>query len=83
VQADSPSFALLLAINEAGCQGLSRGALEARFTDEILVIPRINDLVTGGLVRHTGQQYVSEKKGSILARVHLIYRGLLNLEKGG
>lgn len=83
VQADSPSFSILLMIDEVGAKGVSRGELETRFTDEVLVIPRLNDLLSGGLARQVGKRYVITSNGVRMAQVQLYYRGLMRLEKGG
>ena len=83
VQADSPSFSILLLVEAVGERGLTKQELDERFTDEILVIPRIADLVTGGLVAQEGARYVIRAEGALLARTHLLYRKLLRLDKGG
>jgi hypothetical protein len=83
VQADSPTMAMLLRIEEAGDEGLTLDELLAQLDDAVLVLPRIEDLVAGDLVRLHGGQYVIRSSGAFLASVHLFYRGLLNMEKGG
>jgi hypothetical protein len=83
VQADSPTMAILLRIEEAGEKGLTLNELLAQLDDKVLVLPRIEDLVAGDLVRLHGGQYVIRSGGAFLARVHLFYRGLLKMEKGG
>lgn len=83
IQADSPSFAMLLMIDEAGSRGVSRAELEATLTDEVLVIPRVNDLVSGGLAKRAGDRYIIEPGGAAFARIHMAYRRLLKLERGG
>jgi len=83
VQADSPSFSILLTVDGSGAKGVDRMELETRFTDEALIIPRLNDLLTAGLARQVDRQYVITAGGAGLARVHLLYRGLMHLEKGG
>lgn len=83
IQADSPSLSLLLMMERAGPQGVSLRDMEERFGDEVLVTPRLEDLVSGGLVKQVDSRYVIEQGGALLARVHLFYRGFLKLEKGG
>lgn len=45
VQVDSPSLMIVSRIAAAGAAGLSRAALLAQLTDDVLVRPRIEDLV--------------------------------------
>lgn len=83
VQADSPTMAILLAIDESGCRGMNRAELLARFDDAVLVLPRIDDLVAGDLVRYRNGRYVIQPPGLSLAKVNIGYRRMLKLEKGG
>lgn len=83
VQADSPSITILLRIDEAGERGLATGELLAELDDRVLVLPRLDDLVRGGLARHDNGRYVIGPCGALMARVHRGYRALLMMEKGG
>lgn len=84
VQADSPSMMILLQIEQAGAQGLSRDAILQSLGDAVVVVPRLQDLVTGGLARVDRQQrYVITPRGGTLARLYIAYRALLKMEKGG
>lgn len=83
VQADSPTMSILLRVEDAGGRGVSRQDLLAALTDQILVIPRIDDLVTGGLVRREAGRYVIGSRGALFAGVIASYRGLLGMERGG
>lgn len=83
VQADSPSLSILLRLERAGSAGVSRAELEAEFTDDLLVLPRLQDLVSGKLVNKKDDRYVIDRQGALLAAAHSGYRALLGLEKGG
>lgn len=83
VQADSPSLLILLMVSEAGERGVTREDLRARLGDEILILPRIADLVSGRLIGREEARYVIRPRGTLLAAVHMWYRALLKLDKGG
>jgi hypothetical protein len=84
VQADSPSMMILLQIEHAGARGLPAEAILRLLDDAVVVLPRLQDLVTGRLAtvdRH--QRYVITARGGTLARLYIAYRALLKMEKGG
>lgn len=83
VQADSPTMAVLLRIEEAAPRGLSRDELIARLGDDVLIVPRVRDLVASGLAVLERGRYVISGRGSLLARTYMAYRALLRMEKGG
>lgn len=83
IQADSPSMTVLLIIERAGAAGLSREELDRALGDDVLVLPRLDDLVAGHVVSVRGDRYVVGAGGAALARLHLGYRALLRMEKGG
>ena len=83
VQADSPSMLLLLMINDSGERGVAGEDLYEQLGDDVLIVPRVDDLVTGGLAVRDGSRYVIEPRGALLASVHIGYRALLKMGKGG
>ena len=84
VQADSPSMMILLQIEEAGAPGLARDAIVTSLGDSVVVVPRLEDLVTGGLATiDSHRRYVITARGAMLARLYIAYRALLKMEKGG
>lgn len=87
LQGDSPTFAILREIGHAP-EGCSVEWLRLVFNDDRLIVPRLDDLVVGGLVtrrprRWVEWQYALTPPGARLARLSLAYRRLLRLEKGG
>jgi hypothetical protein len=83
VQADSPTMVVLLLVEAAGARGLSRAEVLDRVGDDVLVAPRLQDLVDSGLARREGGRYVIEPRGALLAAAHSAYRRLLRMEPGG
>lgn len=83
VQADSPSMAILLQIEAAGAEGLGRSEITAALNDQVLVLPRLQDLVIGKLVAVHRERYVISARGALLARIYVSYRALLKMQKGG
>lgn len=83
VQADSPTMAILLRIEQAGSKGLSLEEMLRELDDGILVMPRLDDLVTSKLVSLQGGRYVIQPRGALLAKTQKFYRALLGMEKGG
>ena len=84
VQADSPSMMILLLIEQEGAAGLRRESLMTSLGDSVVVLPRLQDLVTGGLATiDIHQRYVITARGAMLARLYIAYRALLKMEKGG
>lgn len=83
VQADSPTMAILLRIARSGLQGLTFEEMVAELNDQVLVVPRLDDLVRGNLVRLHSDRYVIRPQGACLAKIYIFYRALLRMEKGG
>jgi len=83
VQADSPTMSVLLAIEATGGRGLGLAELLDRFTDRVLVVPRLDDLVAGGLARLRDGRYVIAPRGVLFARTFVAFRRLLGFERGG
>jgi hypothetical protein len=84
VEVDSPSLIMTMAIHKAGKNGLPVDVFKNSMTDEILVIPRVNDLVQDKIAVLKKNIYKLSFKGMILAKIFNSYRSLLRLEdKGG
>ena len=83
VQADSPTMSVLLAVEATGGRGLGLAELLDRFTDRVLVVPRLDDLVAGGLARLRDGRYVIAPRGVLIARTFVLFRRLLGFERGG
>lgn len=83
IEVDSPSLVMVIAIARTGKEGLDIKQFERTMTDELLVVPRVRDLVHDKMVSIEGGQYRLTPKGLLLARLFIMYRKLLNVSKGG
>jgi hypothetical protein len=83
VEVDSPSIHIVHAVARAGADGMAEEDLRAAFTDEVLLFPRIADLVTDRMVVLEGETYRLTRKGRYLADFFTVYRRLLGLGTGG
>jgi hypothetical protein len=84
LEVDSPSLVIVIYIIEASPEGLDRNTLEQEMNNDILVAPRLRDLITANLAFLDGNNYKPTKKGVFLARLFITYRKLLKkTQKGG
>tara|TARA_B100000315_G_scaffold63336_1_gene57532 strand:+ start:6171 stop:6695 length:525 start_codon:yes stop_codon:yes gene_type:complete len=84
VEVDSPSLVMTMAIQKAGKKGLSIEAFKRSMTDEILVLPRVRDLIHDKIAVLENGIYKLTSKGVTLAKIFNSYRNLLGLkDKGG
>jgi len=83
IEADSPSLVVVLRIYNAGRSGMSFKDIESHLGDDLLVLPRVKDLVDAGLVDFDGNRYKINKKGTMFLYPFILYRNFLRLGKGG
>lgn len=83
LEADSPSLVMTLTIAKAGGNGLSKNIFDATMTDDILVKPRIQDLLLDQMAYCESGKYKLTAKGILFARIFIFYRNLLKAQKGG
>jgi len=83
IEVDSPSLIMILAIQKAGENGLTKEEFEQSNTDDILTLPRINDLAHDKIAYLQGNKYRLTPKGFLLARIFNSYRKVLNLTAQG
>lgn len=83
VEADSPSLAMVLSISHAGRDGMPCENMKKLFNDDLLVEPRIKDLVDAGLADLVDSRYKINKRGAFFVFPFIIYRNFLGLGKGG
>ncbi len=83
IEADSPSVAIILKIAGSGNAGLPKKDLDLMLTDEVLVKPRIADLLIDGMISFNNGLYTVTVKGMLFTQPFILYRRLLGLEKGG
>ncbi|MDD5436723.1 MAG: hypothetical protein PHX20_04175 [Candidatus Omnitrophica bacterium] len=83
IEVDSPTLLIINAVFEAGPQGLEKGRLEGMMSDEVLVIPRIKDMLSDNMVYLDGERYRLMPKGLAMARIFSAYRNMIRGVKGG
>jgi hypothetical protein len=84
IEVDSPSLVIIMTIAAEADKGLDETRLRARMSDEILLVPRINDLISGKLAYLDGEIYRLTRKGTCIARALTAHRKLLRkAQKGG
>lgn len=83
LEADSPSLVMVQTIAEAGEEGLPRETFFQRMNDDVLVAPRVRDLLTDKMAVLEGDRYCLTSKGRLMARLFILYRAILNAGKGG
>ena len=84
LEVDSPSLVMVMKIAKAGSNGLKKESFEHEMDDGILVVPRIRDLITGGMASIDEGRYRLTPKGVLVSRIFIAYRKLMNRDgKGG
>jgi hypothetical protein len=83
LEADSPSLVMVMTINNAEPEGLDKERFEELMSDEMLVMPRINDVLLDKMVYMEGNKYRLTSKGTLMARIFNFYRKLINAPEGG
>jgi hypothetical protein len=83
LEVNSPSLVITKLIAEAGPEGLERNSLYTKLNDEILVLPRIRDLIRDNLAVMDGDKIKLTSRGKRFIRIFVLYRSLLNAEPGG
>lgn len=83
IEVDSPSLIMMMAIAKTGSNGLDRNKFEQTMTDDLLIMPRIRDLVIDKMIYLEGDRYRLSTKGLIVARIFVYYRKILIAGKGG
>src|SRR4030067_481322 len=83
LEADSPTLVMVMAIEKAGPEGLDKKEFEQSLNDDILIKPRIRDVITDKMSNVDGGKYKLTSKGVLFARIFILYRRLLNAPKGG
>jgi hypothetical protein len=83
IEADSPSIGMIMKIAGSGADGLPEGEFEGALTDDVLIRPRIEDLINDELIFLDKDIYRLTAKGATFIHPFIMYRKLLNLQKGG
>lgn len=84
IEVDSPSLIMIENIAKAGNGGLDKEQFDKSMNDELLVMPRIKDLIDDKIVYLASGKHKLTYKGILMARIFIFYRELLRInEKGG
>ena len=83
IEVDSPTLVIIDAVSEAGPRGLDKGELERMMSDDLLIKPRIKDMLSDNMIYQDGKRYKLMPKGAIMARIFLFYRNIIRGAKGG
>ena len=83
LEADSPSLVMIRAIGNTKDKGLPKELFNKMLSDDVLIKPRIEDLLLDKMAYLDGDKYYLSKKGILMARIFVFYRGLMNVSKGG
>lgn len=83
VEAQSPSIDMVMKIAAAGPGGLPSAEFDKLAADEVLVVPRVIDLLNDGMIYDEDGKYRLTGNGSMFVKVFILYRKFLKLPKGG
>lgn len=83
IEADSPSLVIAMRVFQSGKNGLHSGRMKELLGDDLLVGPRLKDLVDAKLVDLAGSVYKINKKGIFFIKPFVAFRKFLILGKGG
>lgn len=81
-QALSPSLMLLLFVGNSMPGGMTEDEIQARFSREILLGNRIQDLLVSGLIRESGGQFEITLQGLLIVLPGIFLRKMLGLTPG-
>lgn len=83
LEADSPTLVMVMTIEKSGDRGLDKEEFDSILNDDLLIKPRIRDLITDKMAYLDGEKYKLTSKGVLFARIFILYRRLLKAPKGG
>jgi hypothetical protein len=83
IEADSPSLVIVSRIAKCGKEGLPSASIKESLGDDLLIEPRLKDLVGARLADLTGSKYKINEKGRLFLLPFVVFRNFLGLGKGG
>ena len=83
IEADSPSLVMILKIKAGGARGVRKEEFDDFLSDELLIKPRVDDLVTDKMAELSGGRYHLTSKGRLMARIFNLSKSVLRLGTGG
>lgn len=82
IEAVSPSLAILLIVGDSNANGAAHDDLLHVFDDEVVLEPRIHDLIVAGLIVESDGYLSIAPRGAIFIRCFILLRQLLGLPIG-
>ena len=82
IEAVSPSLAISLMVGDSNPQGMLHEDLLHVFDEEIVLKPRIQDLIEAGLIIETNGYFTVTSRGITFVRCFILLRRLLGLPIG-
>ncbi len=83
IEANSPSLVIVSRIARAGKEGLPFERIKESLGNDLLIEPRLRDLVEARLVDLSGLTYKINEKGRLFVLPFVVFRNFLGLGKGG
>jgi len=83
LEADSPTLVMVQRILAAGRDGIAPEVFIREMNDDLLVQPRLDDLVRDNMAVLEGGRYRPTPKGRAMAGLFTFFRAVLGAEKGG
>ncbi|MCX5785050.1 MAG: hypothetical protein NTX59_05130 [Elusimicrobia bacterium] len=83
IEADSPTLVMMKIIADAREKGIQTEEFFNMLNNDILVKPRLRDLIIDKMVFIREERYILTAKGKIFAEIFILYRKILGLGKGG
>lgn len=83
IEADSPSLVMVMNIAKAGSKGLDKNSFEQSMDNNVLVMPRVRDLLAGGMIYLDNGVYKLKPKGIFIVRIFITYRRFLKRVQNG
>jgi hypothetical protein len=83
LEVDSPSLLIIKLIADAGPTGVEEETLKAKLSDDMLILPRINDLTLDKMAKWQGTRLQITPKGKWFVKMIMAYRSLLKASPGG
>jgi hypothetical protein len=84
IEVESPSLMIALKIASGSRRGVAKEILHTLAKDDdLLVKPRIEDLLRDKMICLQGDKFKLSRKGLFLTRIFILYRKVLGAGKGG
>jgi hypothetical protein len=84
LEADSPSLVIVMDIYKAGAGGLDEKIFKKEMSNDVLIMPRMRDMVFEKMAYLDNGKYKLTPKGLTIVRVFTLYRKILKTaQKGG